>query len=131
MSIAQLITLISSVFASIVSSLVLWNFRQLGHRLDRLELNQEDTRERLNKQVKDQAACKIECSREFVSAESYVRSEAYNRQKIDEIATNLSKMMGNMNVVQQLPHISGEIAASVTRQVLSEYKHKNKEHSNG
>ncbi|MFA5252454.1 MAG: hypothetical protein WC454_07705, partial [Phycisphaerae bacterium] len=66
---------------------------------------------------KKYAVQKVDCQREFVSAEQFVRSEAYNREKLDNIVTGLNQIIGNQKIIEQLPVICGKIAADVVKEM--------------
>lgn len=112
----------TSLFSGLISGLVFHNLKIFSERLATTEKNTTDMAVKHANDLKSisdsQLACKIDCTREFVTAEAYVRSSAYDRQKIDQISDTLNRMAGNMAVIEKLPQISGEIAANITRQIL-------------
>lgn len=105
----QIITIILSAAAALIGSLVLWNLNTLKDRVTAVEIEQR----RISNH-------KTECQREFVTAEQFVRSEAYTRQKLDDIVSSLSQIVGNQKVIEQLPVICGKIAADVVKEMRGE-----------
>ncbi len=120
MTIAGIITIIMSSLASIISALVLYNLNTISKRQDIADAKMERFELSLADIKKEQAVCKIDCGREFVSAESYVRSEAYNRNKIDKIDNNMATLLGQMEYIKQIPEASAQIAGNVARQIIQE-----------
>lgn len=112
----------ASLFTAIVSGLVLYNLNTFSNRLTQTEQSIKDLAIKQQADLKlvseKQSDCKVDCTREFVAAEAFVRSSAYDRQKIDQISDTLNRMAGNMAVIEKLPQISGEIAANITKQIL-------------
>lgn len=102
----QIITIILSAAATLIGSLVLWNLNTLKDRVAAVEIEQ-----------RRYAAQKTECQREFVTAEQFVRSEAYTRQKLDDIVASLSEIVGNQKVVEQLPNICGKIVSDAIKEM--------------
>jgi biotin operon repressor len=73
-----------------------------GYRIDEVE--------KLGNQL---AKCQVECTRNYVSKEDWVRSEALTRQKLGEVAETLARINGKLDVVEQLPNITGKIAREI------------------
>jgi len=59
------------------------------------------------------AACQVECSRNNVSKEDWVRSEAFTRVKLDDVAMTLSRVEGKLDIVNKLPEIAGSVAREI------------------
>jgi hypothetical protein len=64
-----------------------------------------------------QANCKVDCQRNTVSKEDWVRSEGYTRKEIKEVAQILNRMDGKLEIVGKLPEICGQIVREVAAQV--------------
>jgi len=105
---------IASIIAAVISALVYRNqalqdkrFESVEKRLESVEIEQRRN-----------ANHKVDCQRDFVSAEQWVRSEAYTRQKLDAIAEAVSGLTGSLKIVEQMPQICGQIA----REIVKEFK---------
>jgi len=118
----QLTGLIMSVMlslaATIVSSLILFNLKGMAARIVRLEDGQQRLADR-----------KSECQRDFVSAEQWVRSETYTRSKLDRVTASMASLAASIKVVERMPEIAGNIAREIARANLAAKK--NQGESNG
>ncbi len=96
--------------ATICSSMVLFNLRSMCKRIEKIEAAQV---ERATQFI----ACKVDCDRNTVSKEDWVRSEGYTRRGIDKLSRQLAGMDGKLGVVEKLPEICGSIAREVAKQI--------------
>ena len=64
----------------------------------------------------NQAACKIDCERQFVTGELFLRETGFQRRAIEKLSVSVNRIEGNLKVVEKLPQISGEIARNVVRE---------------
>jgi len=95
-------------FAStVVSSLVLFTIKNLTERITAVEFTQKALIER-----------KIDCQRDFVSSENWVRSETYTRAKMDAVLQELQRISQSAVFSEKMPEIASAIADAVTRAVL-------------
>jgi len=92
-------------FAStVVSSLVLLTIRNLTERITAVEFTQKALVER-----------KIECQRDFVTSENWVRSETYTRAKLDEVCRRMEQMAASVAILDKLPELTGAITREAIR----------------
>ena len=63
------------------------------------------------------AACKIDCDRNTVNKEDWVRSEGYTRQEIKRLTDVLSRIEGKLSIIEKLPQITGQIVKSVVEEL--------------
>ena len=89
----------------------------MNTRLDKQDNRIEASQAEVNRMARQFAACKIDSQREFVTAESFIKSESYTRKKLDKIAESFAAMEGQLKVVEQLPKIIGQITREVVMQV--------------
>ncbi len=117
--ILQIFGILLSAAATLIGTLVLWNLKQLVKRLDTHEIDIAQIK-------KDFSLCKVDCERNNVSKEDWVRSEAFTRDKLDKVSATLNRIEGQLGIVDKIPQIAGaisrEIAATITREIISQIK---------
>jgi len=116
------ITIIGVLISGMIGVLILY-LRKIDSKIDK---NIEDMTKRLdNHDTKiDQinvnfAACKIDCERNTVSKEDWVRSEGYTRTEIKKFTEVLGRIEGKLTIIERLPEITGQI----TRSIVEGLKH--------
>jgi hypothetical protein len=67
---------------------------------------------------RNQTACKIDCEREFVRSEVFLRETGFLRRSLDALSASTIRIEGNLKVVELLPDICGDIA----RKIVHEFK---------
>ncbi len=77
--------------ATICSSMVLFNLRSMSRRIDKLEAAHVEMATQF-------IACKVDCDRNTVSKEDWVRSEGYTRRGLDKLSQQLARMDGKLSV---------------------------------
>ena len=109
----QIFGLLLSAAATLIGSLVLWNLRMLTKQLSEHErrIGQIETEQ------KHLSERKADCQRDFVSSEQWIRSETYTRNKLDKIAESVGNLVGSLKVIEQMPHICGQIARDIVREM--------------
>lgn len=117
------LTLIGLLLAAI-GYLVNRNYTAINRRIGYIVDDIKKTAEQIDKQNdridevekfgSQLAACQVECTRNYVSKEDWVRSEAFTRNKLDGVSETLSRMEGKLDVVGRMP----EIAAAVAREIV-------------
>lgn len=127
---AILITILTIVLAAAIgvpTTLLAINLRSTNKRLTMIEDKQDAQlakQQRIEKEISaletSQARCKTACKSEFVSAESWIRSEGYNRQQLDRISQSLSELKGNLGIVDKLPQICADISRNVVKEMKRE-----------
>lgn len=90
----------------------------MGTRLDKQDNRIEASQEKVSEVSRQFAECKVDCQRNTVSKEDWVRSEGYTRKEIKDITAILHRMEGKLGIVERLPEICGQIARQVTEQAL-------------
>ena len=61
--------------------------------------------------------CKIDCDRNMVSKEDWVRSEGYTRKEIKELATTLARIEGKLAIAENMPEIIGSTVRGVVKEL--------------
>lgn len=115
---------LAAALLSIVGGLIILNLRSIktcvrnfAVRVDRQDSKIETTREELKKLYRDIASCKVDCDRNTVSKEDWVRSEGFTRREIKDIAGTLNRIEGKFGVVEKIPEICGGIVREVVTQL--------------
>ncbi len=105
-----LLSVILGGAATICSSMVLFNLRSMSRRIEKVETIQAAMANQF-------IACKVDCDRNTVSKEDWVRSEGYTRRGIDKVSKQLAELDGKLTVVEKLPEICERIARGVAKQI--------------
>ncbi len=69
------------------------------------------------KLTKSMADCKVDCERQFVNSELFLRETGFQRRALEKLSASVNRLEGNLKVVDKLPQISGEIARQVVREM--------------
>lgn len=109
-------TMVSGM-AAMVGALVILNLRSLSACIKEIKGRQDTHDGQMRKLGEKFAACKVDCDRNTVSKEDWVRSEGYTRQAMGRLSDQLSRMDGKLSVVEKLPDICGAIARQVGEQI--------------
>ena len=104
------LSVILGAAATICSSMVLFNLRSMIRRIEKVETAQTVMANQF-------IACKVDCDRNTVSKEDWVRSEGYTRSGIDKLSMQLAGLDGKLTVVEKLPEICERIARGVAKQI--------------
>jgi hypothetical protein len=112
---------IVSAMASLVGALVLLNLRSLAITIRELKGDQGDQAKDIRELNMKFAACKVDCDRNTVSKEDWVRSEGYTRRGLDKLSQQMALMDGKLEVVQKLPEIAGGVARAVVAEMRKDY----------
>lgn len=106
----QVLAILLSAAATIIGMLVLFYLKSLSRRLETTENDVSHIR-------RDFMTCKIDCDRNNVNKEDWVRSEAFTRNKLDGVAATLNRMEGKLDIVEKIPQIAGNIAREIAGQM--------------
>jgi len=99
----QIFLIVISTLATICSGLVLWNFKQLSTRIEKVESANSSMLVKLND-------CKQNCFQTFVEKEDWLREAGNNRVKLDEVSATLNRIDGKLQIMDKLPEICRSIA---------------------
>ena len=91
--------------------------RNFAVRVDKQDKQIEKAGEELKKFYADLASCKVDCDRNTVSKEDWVRSEGFTRREIKDIAATLNRIEGKISIVEKIPDICGGIVREVVTQL--------------
>jgi len=109
---------IATALLAVVGSLIVVNLHGIKACINKL-VNRVDGQDKVISRLSDrQAACKIDCERQFVKSEVFLRETGFQRRAMEGLTASVNRVEGNLKVVEKLPEISGQIA----RQVVAEFK---------
>ena len=116
----QIFGVLLSAAAALVGMLVLLYLRTLKQCISKLDSRMDKQDKRMDKIEAGHnrlAERKVDCQRDFVSSEAWIRSETYTRRKLDDIATSVSRLAGTLKLVENMPQICGQIASDIVREM--------------
>jgi len=112
-----IVATIVSALIGIIGALILLNLQTIKRCISKLS-NKVNSQDNTIAEIKrDFASCKIDCDRNNVSKEDWVRSEAFTRDKLDKVAATLNRMEGKLDIVEKIPQIAGAIAREIAGQI--------------
>jgi len=114
----QIFGIILSAAAAVVGGLVLTYLKQINQRTDSNTASITITSDRVAAVERTILACKIDCQRDTVSKEDWVRGEGYTRQMLKELSASMNRMDGKLDVANKMP----EVFANVIRDAIKNNK---------
>ena len=115
---------LAAALLSIVGSLIILNLRAIKtcvrsftQRIDRQDKLIEKAGDEVKELTTNMAVCKVDCDRNTVSKEDWVRSEGFTRREIKDIAGTLNRIEGKFGMVEKIPEICGGIVREVVTQL--------------
>lgn len=109
-------TVIGSIL-SLMNGIVLFNLKRVTDRLDK----QDAAIAAVSKDNVEFAAvlanCKIDCHRNFVTGEAFLRETGFMRRTLETQTASLNRMEGQLTITEKLPEIVGEISRSIVREM--------------
>lgn len=111
----------STILATAVSALAILYLRSikqcllaLVNRIDRQDDQIAKSQDDLTDLTRKFSDCKVDCERNTVSKEDWVRSEGINGKKLDDVNNALHRIEGQLQVTNKLPEICGQIAREIS-----------------
>jgi hypothetical protein len=112
----MLISIVGGLLA-IIGSLIIVNLSSIKKHLYAINARLDNQDSRITHLDNRFSQCKIDCDRNTVSKEDWVRSEAFTRDKLDKLAATLNRMDGKLDIVEKIPQIAGSIAREIASQL--------------
>jgi len=110
------ISLLGGLLA-LATALIILNLRSVKaciHRVSsRLDKHDNDIKEL----GEDFLKCKIDCDRNTVSKEDWVRSEGFTRKELKEVSGVLSRIEGKIAIAEKVPEIVGSTVRAVVKEL--------------
>jgi uncharacterized Zn finger protein len=104
-----ILTVLSSA-AGIISGLVLYNLTGIREALNQQAADISGIKDRLSN-------CKIDCDRNTVSKEDWVREIGYSRQLQERQIREMAEIRASLNIIDKLPEIAGQIARNIASEI--------------
>ncbi|MCE5186068.1 MAG: hypothetical protein LLF76_08090 [Planctomycetaceae bacterium] len=109
-----------SIAGGMVSGLAMWNLTGLKETINKLAAKQDDQDRRIEELRTERATCKIECERNRVSKEDWVRGEGYTRRALEQLTAAFNRLEGKLegkpDIAEQLPMIIAEAIRAAARE---------------
>jgi len=102
---------------SLVGVLIVLNLRSIKNCLKKLDVRIDKHDANIKSVETDVVSCKIECSRTFVSSESFLRETGFARRSLETLTASVNNLAGKLTVVERLPQICGDISREIVRQM--------------
>ena len=65
----------------------------------------------------DFSKCKVDCERNFVNSEIFLRETGYTRRSVQSLTESVNRMEGTLRVVEKLPQICGDISREIVKEM--------------
>ncbi len=99
-----------------VGTLIIVNLRSIKSCITNIVTHQDRQDDVIKALTKSQAACKIDCERQFVSGELFLRETGFQRRAIEKLSASINRIEGKLVVVDKMPQIAGDIARAVVKE---------------
>lgn len=120
----SIVIVIATALLGIVGSLIILNLRSIkgcissfAQRADKHDKLIERSQEKLSGVGEDFAKCKVDCERNFVSSELFLRETGYTRRSMQSLTESVNRMEGKLTVVEKLPQICGDISREIVKEM--------------
>jgi hypothetical protein len=110
----QVFGILLSAAATLIGTLVLWNFKMLEKRLD----SQEDRLKNLEQNQLILTKQKETCQQEFVPIGQFLRESGYTRKRLDDAIEALKGVSVKVDIVSQLPQIVSQIVSQTVKELM-------------
>jgi len=115
---------ITAALLGIVGSLIILNLQSIKgslslftQRIDRQDELIERTQKELVVIGTDFVKCKVDCERNFISAELFLRETGLTRRSMESLTQSVNRMEGKLTLVEKLPQICGDISREIVREM--------------
>jgi hypothetical protein len=109
-------TVVGSIL-SLLNALILFSIKHLTDRLDRQDAAIADIKTNNEILVTALANCKVDCHRNFVTGEAFLRETGFMRRTLEMQTAALNRMEGQLSITEKLPEIVGEISRNIVREM--------------
>src|SRR4030042_3536014 len=97
----------------VIGSFIILYLRSIKSELKIFTDRLEKTQDGLSVVRTEFANCKVDCERNFISWELFLRETGYTRRSIENLTQSVNRMEGTLKVVEKLPQICGDISRSI------------------
>ena len=109
-------TVIGSVLA-LLNALILFSIKRLTDRLDKQDIAIGAVKANNDIFAASLANCKVDCHRNFVTGEAFLRETGFTRRTLETQTAALNRMEGQFTLVDKLPAIVGEISRNIVNEM--------------
>jgi len=109
---------------SIISALILVNLQSIKRCISKLSgrIEKQDSviasiKENNDALIVSMSNCKVDCHRNFVTGEAFLRETGFMRRTLETQTASLHRMEGQLTIVDKLPAICGDISRSIVREM--------------
>ena len=114
---ATIISIAAVIIQAIIAGLIYRALKLSDERWERTQGQVDEQARDLSALRQSQAVCKIDCTREFVPAENWIRSETYTRQKLDQVGERMAELAAAIRLAEKMPEIAGNMARAIVREL--------------
>ena len=100
---------------SIVGGLIIFYLRSIKQCLHLYDKRTDRTEDDIKVLANRITTCKVDCQRDTVTKEDWVRSEGYTRTELKQISQSIANLSGKLEVTAKLPEICGKIAQQIVQ----------------
>lgn len=115
---------ITAALLGIVGSLIILNLRAIKtgqnkfvERVEKQDARIEKTQNKVSDVGREFAECKVDCERNFVNSELFLRETGYTRRSIESLSQSVNRIEGTLLVVEKLPQIYGDISREIAKEM--------------
>jgi hypothetical protein len=102
---------------AIVGSLIVLNLRSIKNCLRNQDKQIERAQDDVRQQQNNLTTCKIDCDRNFVKAEVFLRETGFARRALEGLTASVNRLDGKLTVVEKLPQICGDISREIVKEM--------------
>jgi hypothetical protein len=127
----SLVVTVVGALMSLIGALILYNLqsikacvRKVTERLDKQDSaidkqndNIASIKESNDVLVNSLANCKVDCHRNFVTGEAFLRETGFMRRTLETQTASLNRMEGQLTITEKLPEIVGEISRNIVAEM--------------
>jgi len=101
----------------LLNALLLFSMNRLAARLDKQDAAIAAVKAGNEVIASSLANCKVDCHRNFVTGEAFLRETGFTRRTLETQTAALNRMEGKLAVADNLPQIVGEISRNIVREM--------------
>ena len=118
------VIMVAAGLLGVVGSLIILNLRSIKtgqrdftQRVDKQDVRIDKAGDDMKALGSDFQKCKVDCERNFVSAELFLRETGFTRRSIQSLTTSVNRIEGKLTVVEQMPKIVGDISREIVKEM--------------
>ena len=119
-AVIQILIVILSASASLISGLVLANQRIASKKHDEHEKRIATIERDAKEEIKEAAKQKDNCRQDFVDKVDYIREVTKLENTMCDAVKLISEIKGSMTVIEQMPKICGNIASQIVKEMRNQ-----------